>query len=180
LVLAYTAPVYPTHWTAALTELAISDFTVQSSQSSTAFDLSPGWTTLPEDEIGEIFTEHTTLKLPTVSATSTDGRFVALASTNSCSIQLYRLSSRPSGLKLSFVRTLEGHLSPVQALSMADGRCVSLSRDGSLWVWDLDREGVEVQTEGLDNLPRTTKVLFDERRIIIVLNGRIIVKRFDI
>ncbi|KIJ49712.1 hypothetical protein M422DRAFT_66161 [Sphaerobolus stellatus SS14] len=180
LVLAYTVPVYPQHWTVSVTELVISSFTVQSSHSSAAFDLSPGWTALPTEDLMETMNEHQSLKLPSASAISTDGRYVAISSAASSSIQLYRLSSRPSGSKLSFVRILDGHTGPVQALYMADGRCISLSQDGSLWVWDLDRGGVEVKTEGLQDLPHTTKVLFDERRIVIVLNGRIVVKRFDV
>jgi hypothetical protein len=176
LILAYTVPVYPHHWTTGITELIISSFLVQSTHSSTTFSLSPGWTAIRQDDLTETLNEHRMLKLPTVSSTSTDGRYVALSSPDSASIQLFKLSSRASGSKLSFIRHLHGHISAVQALSLADGRCVSLSQDGALWIWDLDRGGVEVKTENLEKLPSSTKVLFDERRIIIVLNDRILVK----
>ena len=181
LVLAYSVPVYPSHWTVAITELAISSFTVQSTQSTGAFDLNPGWSPLTP-ELLETLSEQYALKLSEVSSTCTDGRYVVLAGAATNSIQLYRLSSRsrPAGPKLTFVRTLNGHTSPVQALSIADGRCVSLSRDGSLWVWDLERGGVEVKSDTLNPLPGSARVLFDERQILVVLNGRIVVKRFDV
>jgi hypothetical protein len=61
------------------------------------------------------------------------------------SMQLYRLSlpsvapsisaSRP---KLTFVRNLQGQDAPISTLAVADGRCVSLGTDGSIWVWDLE------------------------------------------
>lgn len=180
LILAYTVPVYPQHWTIGVTELIISSFSVQSTQSSTAFDLAPGWTSIPQEDLLVTLNDRQLLKLPIVSCTSTDGRYVAVASPASTSIQLYKLSSRSAGSKLSFVRYLYGHASPIQALSMSDGRCVSLSQDGSLWIWDLDREGVEVKTECLDDLTSSTKVFFDERRIIVVVRGRIVIKRFDV
>lgn len=181
LVLAYSVPVYPSHWTVAITELAISSFIVQSTQSTSAFDLTPGWSPLTH-ELSETMSEQYALKLAEVSSTSTDGRYVVLAGAATSAIQLYRLSSRSraAGPKLTFLRTLYGHTSPVQALSVADGRCVSLSRDGSLWVWDLERGGVEVKTNTLTPLPGSARVLFDERQILVVLNGRIVIKRFDV
>ena len=181
LVLAYSAPVYPSHWTVAITELAISSFTVQSTQTTSAFDFSPGWSPLTH-ELSETLSEQYALKLADVSSTSTDGRYVVLAGAATSTIQLYRLSSRSraSGSKLTFVRTLYGHTSPVQALSVADGRCVSLSRDGSLWVWDLERGGVEVKSDKSTPLPGSARVLFDERQILVVLNGRIVIRRFDV
>jgi hypothetical protein len=68
------------------------------------------------------------------------------------SMQLYRLSlplSLSSTLgsslaspppKLTFVRTLEGPptSTAIDSLYLADGRCVSLGRNGSIWVWDLE------------------------------------------
>ncbi|KAF8527761.1 hypothetical protein JB92DRAFT_2865060 [Gautieria morchelliformis] len=181
LVLAYSVPVYPSHWTVAITELGISSFTVQSTQSTNAFDLSPGWSPLTP-ELSDALSDQYALKLSEVSSTCTDGKYVVLAGAVSSSIQLYRLSSRSraTGPKLTFLSTLQGHTSPVQALSVADGRCVSLSRDGSLWVWDLERGGVEVKCATLNPLPGSARVLFDERQILVVLFGRIVIKRFDV
>ncbi|KAF8588629.1 hypothetical protein K439DRAFT_1405823 [Ramaria rubella] len=178
LVLAYSVPVYPSHWTVAVTELTISSFVVQSTQSASALDLAPGWSS----GLSETMSEQHARKLSEVSSTSTDGKYVVLASATTNTIQLYRLStrSRAAGPKLTFVRTLYGHVSPVQALHLADGRCVSLSRDGSLWVWDLEKGGVEVQPGGLTEVLASPKVLFDDRRILVAFNGRIIIRRFDV
>jgi hypothetical protein len=181
LVLAYSVPVYPSHWTVAITELGISSFTVQSTQSTSAFDISPGWTPLTP-ELSDALNIQYALKLSEVSSACTDGKYVVLAGAVSTSIQLYRLSSRSraTGSKLTFLSTLQGHTSPVQALAVADGRCVSLSRDGSLWVWDLERGGVEVKCATLNPLPASARVLFDERQILVVLYGRIVIRRFDV
>ncbi|OJT05042.1 hypothetical protein TRAPUB_4107 [Trametes pubescens] len=65
-------------------------------------------------------------------------------------LQLYRLhlpssSSSSSSPKLTYVRTLHGQIGPVSTLALADGRCVSLGMNGSLWVWDLEAgTGTEV------------------------------------
>ena len=70
-------------------------------------------------------------------------------------LQLYRLHlpSSPSSSaspKLTFVRTLHGQIGPVSALALADGRCVSLGVNGSIWVWDLEAgTGTEVSA-GMD------------------------------
>ena len=180
LVLAYSVPIYPSHWTVAVTELTVSAFTVQSTQTTSAFDLNPGWSPLTYT-LSESLGDQYARKLSQVSSTSTDGKYVVLAGAATNTIQLYRLSSRSrtAGPKLTFLRTLHGHVSPVQALYVADGRCVSLARDGTLWVWDLECGEVEVDSEGLGKLPETAKVLFDERRILIVLDGGIVLRRFD-
>lgn len=111
------------------------------------------------------------------------------------SLQLYRLSF-PSGSnsvssappKLTFVRTLHGQIGPVTGLALADGRCVSLGLNGSVWVWDLE-VGTETEVTGpeleLDHYPMDDgvtggSVIFDERRIITALAGKVVVRRFDI
>ncbi|KAF8806459.1 hypothetical protein BYT27DRAFT_7339095 [Phlegmacium glaucopus] len=110
-------------------------------------------------------------------------------------LQLYRLvlpaqsnSVSASPPKLNFIRTLYGQTSPVTALALADGRCVSLGLNGSIWVWDLEGgTGAEVAPANhsittKDFNLRSTKntVSFDERRIITAYAGKIIVRRFDI
>jgi hypothetical protein len=111
------------------------------------------------------------------------------------SLQLYRLSfpfhhSSSSIPKLTFVRHLFGQIGPVIALSLADGRCVSLSANGSVWVWDLDAgTGTEVSpTPGVDRGGSPAEkiirgihgpVAFDERRIITAGPEGVVVRRFD-
>ncbi len=108
--------------------------------------------------------------------------------------------------RLTFVRFLHGHTGPVIALSLADGRCVSLGADGSLWVWDLEKGwSAEVQEPqypigSLD--PRKSEsedpdeddiadndvipealmgsVVFDERRIISATAHGVELRNFDI
>ena len=116
---------------------------------------------------------------------------------SSASLQLYRLilpkknsiSSLPP--RLSFVRTLHGQTGPVISLSLSDGRCVSLSLDGSVWVWDLEAgTGAEVAAANLDSAvgpvlgPNAElirgSVSFDERRLIIAQKDNLVVCRFDV
>lgn len=182
LLLAYTVPIYPEHWTAGITEVMISSFTVQSSHSTTAFDLGSTWVPLTP-ELSEVLNEQNDLKLASVSSVSTDGRYVVLASRSTNSIQLFRLfsKSKNQGIKLLFIRNLHGHSRPVQALAVSDGRCVSLSRDGKLWAWDIERDtNVEIRTQTYRDAPVSSKVIFDERRILVVSGDRIIINRFDV
>ena len=110
------------------------------------------------------------------------------------SLQLYRLhfpasTSGASNPKLSFVRTLHGQIGPVCATSLADGRCVSLGVNGSIWVWDLEADlGAEV-SPGLSHSTDSafdaatfakTSVAFDEKRIISSAPHGVELRRFDI
>jgi WD40 repeat protein len=109
------------------------------------------------------------------------------------SLQLYRLilptqgnSISASPPKLNFVRNLHGQTSPVSCLALADGRCVSLGLNGSIWVWDLEGgTGAEVAPADdlmMDETGHPTKgtVSFDERRIVTARGGKVVVRRFDI
>ncbi|KAI0093284.1 hypothetical protein BDY19DRAFT_882347 [Irpex rosettiformis] len=135
------------------------------------------------------------------------------------SLQLYRLSfptspisaatspSSTSQPKLTFVRMLHGHIGPVSALSIADGRCVSLGVNGSIWVWDLEggenasigkeayqsgsEESVEVRKADQDEREEQEEdigvlvvakgaVVFDERRIVSAGRNGVEVRRFDV
>lgn len=108
-------------------------------------------------------------------------------------LQLYRLSlpSSSSSIsasppKLTFVRTLHGQTGPITTLSLADGRCVSMGHNGSIWVWDLENgTGAEVTpgsfpARDTHSEPVKGAVVFDEKRIISALAGNVVVRRFDI
>ena len=148
---------------------------------------------------------------PASPSSSTSG-FVAARMHSPSSLQLYRLylPAGASAPKLTYVRSLHGQLGPVTALALADGRCVSLGVDGSVWVWDLERGwGTEVQaprstagvspvlmdgeeeldggaieeTDAIEDLPMGTPlgaVAFDERRIVTAGAFGIEARRFDI
>jgi len=93
----------------------------------------------------------------------------------------------PAGdtLRLSFVRFLFGHAGPVVALALADGRCVSLGADGSVWAWDLEADtGAEVASvQGQSARGRDTEkgtVIFDERRILSAGTQGVVMRCFDV
>ncbi|KAI0344823.1 hypothetical protein BDW22DRAFT_1391820 [Trametopsis cervina] len=218
LIIAYTVPVYPAHWSVAATELIISSelgsVSVTSSRSARAFDVPMGW--IDEQKI-RVMREQWARKAVRVADMQTDGKWVVLApaeappatsttsyagglvsshtasSLNSLSyLQLYRLSfpSSTSSPKLSFVRALYGQVGPCSALSLADGRCVSLGVNGSLWVWDLEGDtGTELdQGHSSTRMAEATgsvtavkgTVVFDERKIISAGTNGMEVRRFDI
>ncbi|KAI5118060.1 hypothetical protein M0805_006323 [Coniferiporia weirii] len=258
LVLAYSAPVYPAHWNAAVTVLTIASCesatsgaspsrddaldsarpcTVIATQTVRSYDVPSGWI---DEKALRLMQEQWGRKVARVADTQTDGKWMVLApadrlplsssrtthssiGTTSCALQLYRLylpsslSSTRSGtgkslqssgsLRMTFVRMLHGHTGPVIAVAVADGRCVSLGADGSLWVWDLEKGwGVEVQAphravragpyssehDGEDaaadvfgdgEVPMGTPlgaVVFDERRIVTADAYGIEARRFDI
>ncbi|KIJ67548.1 hypothetical protein HYDPIDRAFT_180369 [Hydnomerulius pinastri MD-312] len=123
----------------------------------------------------------------TSSASSNSPPYISPPSHTSTHLQLYRLHMPPSSSvhapRLTFVRTLHGPLGPVSALSLADGRCVSLGANGSIWVWDLEGgEGVEVAgpVEGFRQEGGRGTIVFDERRIVSSGIRGIEERRFDI
>ncbi|KAF5380399.1 hypothetical protein D9615_004528 [Tricholomella constricta] len=241
LVLAYTIPVYPAHWSVGATELIISGpsgppnplvppssfsnstptivepMCVVSTRTTRALDIPHGW--IDEDKLRSM-REQWGRKVSRVTDTQTDGKWVVLApaeaapssrifSTSFISIpdtisthdtsylhstaalQLYRLYLPPlsnsvaaSPPKLVFVRSLHGQTGPISSLALADGRCVSLGHNGSLWVWDLEAgTGAEISgpsgsTEDTHSVKRA--VAFDERRIVTTEGSRVIMRRFDI
>ena len=219
LVLAYAVPVYPEHWSVGATELIIrndrteasthaatSMLTVANTRSTKAFDIPPGWV---DEHKMQAVKEQWSRKVTRVADTQTDGKWVILAPGDPSSpgspasqhtptsLQLYRLhlpaSPTSSAIpRLSFVRTLYGHMGPVSALSVADGRCVSLGANGSIWVWDLEGgTGAEVSPsywideDSKDFLSafgegKRGAVAFDERRIVTANARGIEVRRFDI
>ncbi|KAA1474241.1 hypothetical protein DENSPDRAFT_840811 [Dentipellis sp. KUC8613] len=192
---------------------ATSAIRLVSTRSSRAFDLPPGW--LDAAKLAALH-EQWGRKVFEVAGTQTDGRWVILAPSDSVAphtpstsssgasspytdmpLQLYRISF-PSATanstatpKLTFVRNLHGHTGPTAALALADGRCVSVGRDGSIWVWDLEAgTGAQVapareEEEGSAMeerraLAAKATVVFDERRIISAGVGGVVVRNFDI
>ena len=240
LVISYSSPVYPQHWSVAVTVLTISSpltsqappslipgehipeivspYTVISTRTIRSHDVPLGWI---DEKAMRLVREQWGRKVARVADTQTDGKWVVLApsdkspgpprgsssqtyfgssiGTTACALQLYRLQipSPPSGAapRLTFVRMLYGHTGPVSALALADGRCVSLGTDGSIWVWDLERAwGAEVQApcrlpsaltdeylySGDDAVEPLGAVVFDERRIVTSDNYGIECRRFDV
>ncbi|KAF4621221.1 hypothetical protein D9613_000790 [Agrocybe pediades] len=132
---------------------------------------------------------HTHLTMPD-SQTSSTSDMITSNYDSPTSLQLYRLvlpsqsnSISASPPKLNFVRTLHGQMSTVSALALADGRCVSLGQNGSIWVWDLEA-GTGAQVAPADNSvegrPIKGTVSFDDRRIVSAYGGKVVVRRFDI
>lgn len=192
-----------------------------SSRSARSFDVSAGW--IDETKL-RLMREQWGRKVARVAGTQTDGKWVILApasavppaaaaaapasvaigahTLSSHPLQLYRLylpslHAPPSaGPKLTFVRNLYGQIGPVAALAVADGRCVSLSVNGSVWVWDLENgTGTEVaavqdyalvKEDGENEADRSEGVIakgtvaFDDRRIVSAGIGAVELRRFDI
>ncbi len=236
LILTYSVPVYPRHWSVGVTELVISGpslgsnavtsklslsplphqssiaqpMCVASTRSTRAVDIPQGW--MDENKL-RYMQEQWSRKVARVSDTQTDGKWVILAPADPAiftgsssspdtsvsnsnpmqlysptSLQLYRLSlpspspsvSAPRP-RLTFIRNLHGHSGPVSSIAVADGRCVSLGIDGSIWVWDLEA-GTSTEVSGLNSENAhvvSGAVVFDERRIVTARGGDIMIRRFD-
>ncbi|KAI0768776.1 hypothetical protein BD413DRAFT_561338 [Trametes elegans] len=116
-------------------------------------------------------------------------------------LQLYRVSfpsstTSLSSPKLTYVRTLHGQIGPVSNLALADGRCVSLGVNNSIWVWDLEAgTGTEVSpgisgpdddSEGYEAAALRLRaglrgaVVFDDRRIVSSHGAEVEIRRFDV
>ncbi|KAI0633834.1 hypothetical protein C8Q77DRAFT_1057704 [Trametes polyzona] len=143
---------------------------------------------------------------PSSSPSSASGSGTSYTSSSlhtASGLQLYRLylPSGASSPKLTFVRTLHGQIGPVSTLALADGRCVSLGVNGSIWVWDLEAgTGTEVapgitgpsgdSDDEEDDALAAVKaraalgvrgsVVFDDRRIVSSHGSEVEVRRFDI
>jgi len=220
VVLAFSVPVYPRHWSVGVTELLIklgddlggifTSPTLISTRTVRTFDLPLRW--IDEDQL-KIIQEQWGRKVEKVADTQTDGKWVVLAplsaSASSSSyrrnrptsfsnaLQQYRLTLPPTPSagtpKLVFVRYLYGPESDVEKIWVADGRCVSLSVDGGIWVWDLEDgpqgvkgsgesvwlEGAQVEIGDDASWKGRGSVVFDERRIATVRRGEIELRRFD-
>ncbi|KAH9917882.1 uncharacterized protein BXZ73DRAFT_53172 [Epithele typhae] len=151
--------------------------------------------------------EATPLVLSNGATGQEDSSASAVTLHSASGLQLYRLHLPASGStsaapKITFVRTLHGQTGPVCGLALADGRCVSLGVNGSVWVWDLEggtgtEVGAGIADVGPDEedgaraavwegvrarLLQGTRgaVLFDDRRIVSAGAGGVQVRRFDI
>lgn len=102
-----------------------------------------------------------------IISTQTDGKYLVLAGGDNV-LQVYRLhrsrrrtlapaststsasSSRINepGLSIKFLRSLFGHTAGIAAVRVADGRCVSLGKEGRLWVWDLEAGTQSLSQDG--------------------------------
>lgn len=220
-MLVFSVPVYPRHWSVGVTELLIKlrgdlngAFTLPtliSTRTVRTFDLPLRW--IDEDQLN-IVQEQWGRKVEKVADTQTDGKWVVLAPLSvlasssssrrnrltsfSNALQQYRLTlpTTPSAgtPKLTFVRYLYGPESDVEKIWVADGRCVSLSVDGSIWVWDLEErpqggesskestwlEGAQVETGDNASWKGKGSVVFDERRIATVRGTEVELRRFDV
>ncbi|KAG1746091.1 hypothetical protein EDB19DRAFT_1953707 [Suillus lakei] len=188
-------------------------FEVSVTRSARAFDVPQGW--IDEQKL-QLMRDQWGRKVKQVADTQTDGKWVVLAPGDkvvqrpsryihshshtshlrvhtSSHLQLYRLhvppisSSSVHTPRLTFVRTLHGPLGSVSALSLADGRCVSLNANGAIWVWDLEGgDGTEVAGPvegsfgGTSGANKYGTVTFDERRIVSAGARGIEERRFDI
>ncbi|KAJ7178400.1 hypothetical protein C8R43DRAFT_1117791 [Mycena crocata] len=204
LVLTYAVPIFPVHFSIGVTELIISG--TSSSSSSLSSGSSVGLMSVVSTR-----TEQWGRKLLRIQDTQSDGKWVVLApgeapsqgrsgatapyqlsGDSPASLQLYRLflplatsvaSPRPH---LSFVRFLHHTAGAVSSMALADGRCVTLGKNGGIWVWDLESgTGAEVAPPSrsgdpeLDSVEKGT-VVFDDRRIITARAGILSVHRFDV
>ncbi|KAI0360887.1 hypothetical protein OH77DRAFT_1418923 [Trametes cingulata] len=166
-----------------------------------------------EDATPSASTDASPSSTPPSSPSSSSGTTYTSSSLYTASgLQLYRLyfpssSSGSSSPKLTFVRTLHGQIGPVSTLALADGRCVSLGMNGSIWVWDLEAgTGTEVtpgvtgptsddgeDADGEDGVADALEVVkmrvatgargsvvFDDRRIVSSHGSEVEVRRFDI
>ena len=185
---------------------------VLSTRTTRAIDIPQGWV---DDQKLRSMREQWNRKVSRVADTQTDGKWIVLApgeefslpsspgttlsstistaSNSSATLQLYRLhlpaqstSISASPPKLTFVRGLHGQIGPISSLALADGRCVSLGQNGSLWVWDLEAAiGAEVaasrpENDRANNRLMQGTVAFDDRRIITVETTGVVLRRFDV
>ena len=220
VVLVFSVPVYPRHWSVGVTELLIklgddlggtfASPSLISTRTVRTFDLPLRW--IDENQL-KVIQEQWGRKVEKVADTQTDGKWVVLAPLSvsaspsyrrnrltsfSNALQQYRLTLPPTPSagtpKLTFVRYLYGPESDVEKIWVADGRCVSLSTDGGIWVWDLEErpqgdkgsnesmwlEGAQVEIGDDVSWKGRGSVVFDERRIATVRGGGVELRRFDV
>jgi hypothetical protein len=194
-----------------LTTNATGSIAIKGTRTARAFEVPPGWV---DPTKLRTMREQWDRKLTHVADTQTDGKWVVLgpgtlrtspatireptsaasgstvaSSMHSANaLQLYRLhlpSSASGAPRLSFVRFLHGQTGPVTALALRDGRCVCLSANGSMWVWDLERgTGAEIACASYTTQEVSGglagAVVFDERQVVSAGAGGVQVRKFDI
>ncbi|KAJ7680458.1 hypothetical protein DFH06DRAFT_1315223 [Mycena polygramma] len=186
---------------------------VISTRTVRALDVPAGW--IDQEKLRSM-KDQWGRKLLRIQDTQSDGKWVVLAPGESpppsgassaassyrpsgdspASLQLYRLSLPPATSvaspppKLTFMRYLHHTAgavsSAVASMALSDGRCVTLGKNGGIWVWDLESgTGAEVAPPSRSgnpelNLVEKGTVVFDDRRIITARGGTLVVHRFDI
>ncbi|KAJ7045649.1 hypothetical protein C8F04DRAFT_1206490 [Mycena alexandri] len=183
---------------------------VISTRTARALDVPAGW--LDQEKMRSM-RDQWGRKLLRIQDTQSDGKWVVLApgeaplpvqapsgSTSGsptyqlsgdspASLQLYRLFLPPANSvsspppKLTFIRYLHHTAGAVSSMALADGRCVTLGKNGGIWVWDLESgTGAEVAPPSRAGEPTVEKgtVVFDDRRIITARGTTLLVHRFDI
>ncbi|CAE6462731.1 unnamed protein product [Rhizoctonia solani] len=221
VLLVHASPLYPAHWGPSATDIAISTQSIPNpsqpdilspmssnshvrilSSSSTNNQLPVGW--IPDgtpDGVPEELRLRWLRKVSHVSGIQTDGRFVVFASEDG-GIQVYRLLRNA---RLLYERTLfpPAHAPSPRALSVADSRCVCATRDGSLWVWDLESgDGIRATAThstqivnpeaspgrvgngeahfALNKPPAIVRIAFDAHKIVVVdINDTLYTYNFD-
>ncbi|KAJ7647201.1 hypothetical protein FB45DRAFT_734802 [Roridomyces roridus] len=210
LVLTYTVPIFPMHFSIGVTELIISGSSsplgVTSTRTVRALDVPAGWI---DQEKLHLMQEQWSRKLLSIQDTQSDGKWVILApgaaplpgaqssigtttpyhvsGDSLSSLQLYRLflpaasSVASPSPKLTFVRHLHHTADPVSSMAVADGRCVTLGKNGGIMVYDLESgTGAAVASPSPSKLDSVGTVVFDDRRIITARAGTLQVHCFDI
>jgi hypothetical protein len=115
-------------------------------------------------------------KMPAVTSVQSDGRHLVVAPQGENYMELYRLRQS----SLGFVKILFGPVQSICAIAVADGRCVCISQDGVLWIYDLDGGwGVEVQDKVDYVDKKNTQLYFDDRRIVVTTPAQIQTISFD-
>lgn len=178
ILLSYAVPIYPTHWSVATTELLVDPSNIDVHTRNLRVFHS-GWE-LSEESEGTTSTSISSpfngMKMPAVTAVQTDGRHLVVAPSNENYMLLYRVRQA----SLGFVRVLFGPAEPVCAIAIADARCVSISRDGTLWIHDLDNAwSVEVEERVDVQDLQDLQVCFDDRRIVVITPSKFSTISFD-
>ncbi|KAJ7287777.1 hypothetical protein C8J57DRAFT_1117815 [Mycena rebaudengoi] len=185
---------------------------VISTRTTRALDVPAGWV---DQEKLRSMNDQWGRKLLRIQDTQSDGKWVVLApgeaplpgpsgatsagsayhvpGDSPASLQLYRLSLPPATSvasplpKLTFVRYLHHTAGAVSSMALADGRCVTLGKNGGIWVWDLE-SGTGAEVAAPSRSPEETRtaheaagtVAFDDRQIITAQGGTLLVRRFDV
>jgi hypothetical protein len=183
ILLSYAVPIYPQHWSVATTELSVreGEDKVMSRTIRVFNPTSATWEDmLPSERVQSTSgsSPRHGAKMASVAAVETDGRWLVVAPSDDNLMEVYRIKQN----RLVHARTLLGPHHATVGLAVSEGRCVSVSRDGVAWVWDLDGGwGVEVQSERFFEgaVEPGARVVFDERQIAVGCNGRVQIVRFD-
>ena len=183
ILLSYAVPIYPQHWSVATTELSVQEGEdkVMSRTIRVFNPMTATWESIPPSERVQSQSGSPPrygTKMASVAAVETDGRWLVVAPSDDNLMEVYRIKQN----RLLHARTLLGPHHATVGLAVSEGRCVSVSRDGVAWVWDLECGwGVKVQSEPFleGAVEPGARVVFDERQIAVGCNGRVMFVRFD-